>query len=77
MKEGDSLLFDYSKLKGRIKEIYGTQGYFARAMHLSEQSVSDKLNNKAQFTQNEIILACDLLKIPYEEISIYFFYRKS
>jgi hypothetical protein len=37
--------FDYSKLNGRIVEIFGTQLNFSVAMGLSERSISLKLNN--------------------------------
>jgi transcriptional regulator with XRE-family HTH domain len=74
IKDGDKMLkFDYSKLKGKIKEIYDTQINFAKAMNLSEKTISDKLNNKIFFGQDEIIKACELLQIPFEEISLYFF----
>lgn len=76
MKGSENMVFDYSKIKGKIKEVFGTQRSFAKAMNMSEQTLSDKLNNKIQFTQNEIILACKLLKIDPENISLYFFMRK-
>lgn len=38
-------MFDYSKLKGKIKEVFGTQSAFAKAMGLSGVSLSSKLNN--------------------------------
>ncbi len=69
-------MFDYSKLKGRIKEKFDTQGNFARAMGLSTVSMSDKLNNKVQWTQKEIDSACALLEIDPAEIPIYFFTAK-
>ena len=65
--------FDYSKLKGKIKEVFGTQVVFAEAMGLSSVSVSDKLNNKTSWTQTEIQTACDILDIKPAEIPIYFF----
>jgi hypothetical protein len=65
--------FDYSKLLWRIKEHYGKQGVFAAAVGLSERSVSLKLNNIRGWTQQEIIRCCDVLMIPYAEISDYFF----
>ena len=37
---------DYSKLNGAIIEKYGTQYNFAKAMNLSERSISLKLNGK-------------------------------
>ncbi len=68
--------FDYSKLRGRIKEIFGTQEKFAKAVGLSDVSISAKLNNKSEWTQREINRAAIVLKIKKEEISNYFFYPK-
>ena len=68
--------FDYSKLKGRIREIFDTQSAFAEAMGMSTTSLSAKLNNKIEFSQKEINKACDLLKIKKEEIPVYFFTPK-
>lgn len=69
-------MFDYSKLKGKIKEVFGTQSAFAKAMGLSCVSLSSKLNNATQFTQVEINRACELLSIPVEFIPVYFFTEK-
>lgn len=68
--------FDYSKLKGKIKEVYGTQENFASAMLMSTVTLSAKLNNKISWTQAEMNLACDLLSIPYEFIPVIFFSEK-
>lgn len=76
-KDGENRMFDYSKLKGRIKEIFETQNAFAKALGLSPVSVSDKLNNKSQWTQKEIDTACVLLGIESVEIPVYFFRLKS
>lgn len=70
---GDKMRFDYSRLKGRIKMIFDTQERFATAMGISARTVSLKLNNAVDWTQQEIILACELLKIPYGAIPDYFF----
>lgn len=37
--------YDYRKLRGRIKEKFGTQSEFSKKLGLSEVSVSNKLNN--------------------------------
>lgn len=37
--------YDYRKLRGRIKEKFGTQAEFSKNIGLSEVSVSNKLNN--------------------------------
>jgi len=68
--------FDYSKLKGKIKEIYGTQTEFANAIGLSFVSVSKKLNNLRQFKQSDIVKISKVLNIAEEEIPIYFFTPK-
>ena len=65
--------FDYSKIRGKIKEVFGTQAAFADVMKMSTVTLSEKLNNKVQFRQKEIDRACDLLQISKEEIPIYFF----
>ena len=65
--------FDYSKLRGRIKEIFEFEVTFAKALGMSKTSLSMKLNGKGDFTQSEIMKACNLLDIPNEEINVYFF----
>ncbi len=70
------MAFDYSKLKGKIKEVFGTQKAFAKAMNISGVSLSAKLNNTVAFTQSEINKACELLGIPIEFIPVYFFTEK-
>ena len=68
--------FDYSKLRGKITEVYGTIEKFANAMGLSNTSLSGKLNNRVAFTQKEINMACSLLNIPLDFIPVYFFTEK-
>lgn len=70
------MLYNYSKLRGAIKEKYNTQYCFANALGLSERTLSLKLCGKINWKQKEIIRACDLLKIPYEKITTYFFEEK-
>lgn len=65
--------FDYNKLKGRIKEYYGTQIRFAKKINLSNTSLSKKLNNKIDFTQEEIECSIKALKLTKEDIPVYFF----
>ena len=64
---------NYSKLRGRIKEIFNTQGELAKQLHITEQSLSSKLNGKQAFKQSEILRLCELLTIPNEKIGLYFF----
>ena len=43
------ILFDYSKLKGRITEKCGSQKVFAKLMGLSEASLTSKLRGYTFF----------------------------
>ena len=65
--------FDYSKLKGRIKEKYDTQDRFAKALGIGRVSLSQRLNNNLEFSQQEILLSSDLLGFSKAEIPDYFF----
>lgn len=64
---------NYSKLRGRIVEIFGTNKAFADAMKWDYSTVSFKLNNKTTWKREEIEKACILLHIPIEEVHLYFF----
>lgn len=68
--------FDYGKLRGKIKEKFNTQSAFANAMGVSAVTISDKLNNKGQWMQKEMDMACSLLDIELADIPSYFFYHK-
>ena len=70
------LVYNYDKLKGRIKEIFDTQDNFAKAIGCSVVSVNYKLNNKKKFTQDEIAKSVIALKILPNEIPTYFFTEK-
>ncbi len=68
--------FEYSKLRGKIKEVFNTQEAFAEAMEMSTTSISAKLNNKVAWSQKEIDKASEILSIPKDKIPIYFFTPK-
>ena len=68
--------FDYSKLLGRIKECGYTQEGLAKEIGMAKVTMSLKLNNKAHFTQPEIKKIIHLLRIPGEEVYVYFFTLK-
>jgi hypothetical protein len=70
------MAFDYSKLRGKIREVFKRQDLFAKAMRLSHTSVSLKLNNQREWTQKEISRAAELLGIRDDEITAYFFTLK-
>ncbi len=68
--------FDYSKLRGRIREILGSEAIFCEKMPLTRSTVSLKLNGKVEFTQSEIAAAMEVLKLPKSAIGDYFFKEK-
>lgn len=76
MLSDEHIIFDFSKLRGKIKEVYGTQNAFATEMVMNEATLSNKLNNNVEFSSKEIVRACYLLKISFEEIKPYFFTLK-
>ena len=67
------MLFDHSKLIGRIVEKYGTRAAFAEAMGYTNGQLSRRLNNQTAFDTADIIKALDLLDIAPEHIGVYFF----
>ena len=67
------MVFDYSKLRGRIVEVCGTQGEFARQIGLSPRTVSLKLNGEIPWRQTEMQRAAEVLKIARADIPAYFF----
>lgn len=67
------MVFNYSKLRGKIREVYGTESAFAVALGIGRVSLSQRLNNAAEFSRQEILQSCQLLEIPSSEIPDYFF----
>ena len=72
----EDIVFDFSKLRGRIKEIFGTQTAFSGEMAMNEATLSNKLNNNVEFSPKEIVKACELLKLDLMKVNEYFFTLK-
>ena len=70
------MAIDYSKLRGKIKEVYNTQQAFADAMGISRASLSQRLAGAVEWKTPEIIKACELLNIELAEAHLYFFTLK-
>ena len=69
-------IYDYSKLKGRIKEYFATQSGFAQKLRISDTSLSNKLNNKTVFDQDEIQESIETFNLSPIETIEYFFTKK-
>lgn len=66
-------VYDYRKLKGKIKEKCGTQDNFAKLIGVGRVTLSKRLNNNLEFSQSEIMRACHVLDLPTEDLAEYFF----
>ena len=69
----EKLAFDYSKLRGRIVEKFGTQKQFGKAMGMSEVSLTRKMTGAGNFSHREIYKAMRLLDLDGEVLAQYFF----
>lgn len=71
--------FDYSRLRGRIIEKYGTFTAFAEATGQKKSNLSAKLSNGVRITFEEVLdwSSPDKLDISPAEIHAYFLTPKS
>ncbi len=67
---------DYSKLRGRIVEKFGTLKAFFEQLSISEVMASKKLNGNAGFLQKDIVEWCRILDIDLTDVGLYFFVLK-
>lgn len=68
--------FDYNKLRGKIREVFGTETAFADKLDMTRGTLSFKLNGKAEWTQQEMLNVVELLGEPKSAIDTYFFTQK-
>ena len=65
--------FNYSKLRGRIREYNLTQEQLADAIGINKGTLSAKLNGQFVFTTAEMLSIGAALNIPKNELCDYFF----
>jgi len=72
------LIFNFDKIRGRIKEKLKNESVFAEKLSISQASLSSKFNNKSDFTASEIARAAepDVLDIPIDQLGEYFFTKQ-
>lgn len=68
--------FDYSKLRGRIVEKFGSIEAFSNNTSISYISVSKKLNNRVPISRADMMEWSELLGIPLEEYGAFYFVKK-
>jgi hypothetical protein len=69
-------IFDYAKLRGAIREHFGTEGSYAKAIGRSPNYVSKVFQGKSCFSAADISKSADVLGIERDEIGIYFFTKR-
>ena len=67
--------YNYSKLKGRIVEIFGSQRAFSESIGEKAQNVSRAIS-LSYFNHERIALWAKALQIDYKDIGLYFFVPK-
>ena len=67
------MVYDYTKLQCRIREVYDTHENFAKTLGISKTNLAEKLNSIKKFSQSEIHKMHSLLSVRDEEIGAYFF----
>lgn len=65
--------FNNSKLRGKIRENFGSEYAFGEALGMALSTLSGKLNNKSEFTRSEILTIVKLLNLKKEEVYDVFF----
>lgn len=66
--------YDYSKLRGKIREARMSQGELAKRVGIDPATLSKSLNNKRDFARTEMFIIHEVLCLPnYED---YFFVVK-
>lgn len=70
------MTFDYSKLRGRVIEKLGSSKVYADKLGISEIQLSKKMNNRAGFSQADIIQSCTILDIATQDIGSFFYVLK-
>lgn len=70
-------MFDRSKLKSKVKAMYGSQVGLAKELGYSQSSFNKKINGKSPLTDCEMFRLINFLNIPHNEIFEYFFQQYS
>lgn len=68
--------YDYSKLRGLIKEKVRTEGEFARRIGRSHNYLTKVFQNETYLNHKDIANGADVLGIRKEDIGTYFFTKE-
>lgn len=73
MKKQNNIEFDYSKLRGKIREKFGSYEKLEPNISFTTVTLSRKLNSKGYFGSDEIMELVKVLNIEEKEVNEYFF----
>lgn len=66
-------MFDYQRLKMKIKSVYKTQSRMAEAIGISRSTLNLKLSGKSEWGQYEMFKVLRLLDEPLDRMAMYFY----
>lgn len=69
-------VYNYNKLRGLIKEKYGTLQSFAESLGIGTTTLNSRLNSETYFDQSEIERVATLLDLSKVEVDQVFFTSK-
>lgn len=69
-------MFDYSKLLGKMAEKQYSQKKLCSVIGISENTFTNKIKGRSDFSSEEIASICNVLDITAESIGSYFFTLK-
>lgn len=69
-------MYNHSKLRGKIREKFGSEIEFAKKIGISQATLSAKLNNKVDLSRTEIINMQSALGISQNEFYSIFFLKE-
>ena len=70
-------MYDYSKLRGRIVEKFGNYTTFFKVLDITPIQGSKKINGKAGFSQDDMVLWSELLDLDLSDIGPFFCAQKN
>ena len=73
MEEKTEIVLDYSKLRGRIVEKFGSVRAFSQELNVQQEGISHRLHNGKCLSHKSIMKWAQVLDISQERIGIYFF----
>lgn len=72
-KGGNSTMYNYSKLLGKMREKGFTQSDLAKNIGINTITLNQKLKNNSEFKQTEMIKILDYIGEPVSNVTSYFF----